>query len=123
MEKGVYYLAVFSHSYRAQCGCSYSIRVSLVSNVNLIYGPCPVVLGILVAMFLLLLTGVCWNPAQAHRSAESCSTIRTRARTFSLDRLGRPAPKRAGKGKPAGGNRGGAQQEVSGSPGFISACP
>ena len=60
MEKGVYYIAVFNHNYQNTATvCSYSIRVSLVSNVNLIYGPyIPVVLGVLVAMFLLLLTGV-----------------------------------------------------------------
>ena len=39
MEKGVYYLAVFNHNWEPSVDCSYSIRVSLVSNVNLIYGP------------------------------------------------------------------------------------
>ena len=94
MEKGVYYIAVFNHNYQNTATvCSYSIRVSLVSNVNLIYGPyIPVVLGVLVAMFLLLLTGVCWKFALRHTSIGKIlfnnSTVN--ARSFSLDALGNP---------------------------------
>lgn len=111
MEKGVYYLAVFNHNYQEpSVDCSYSIRVSLVSNVNLIYGPyIPVVLGVLVAMFLLLLTGVCWKFALRHTSIGRIlfNNSHAGARTFSLDGLGRPAPGEGGEqGNPAGGNQG-----------------
>ena len=63
----------------------------------------------MVAMFLLLLTGVCWKFALRHTSIGRIlfNNSHAGARTFSLDGLGRPAPGEGGEqGNPAGGNQG-----------------
>lgn len=94
LGEGVYILAVYNHKYqKVHKMCGYSLRVSLVSNVSLIYGPyIPVVLGVLVAMFLLLLTGVCWRFALRHTSIGRVlfSNNVLSARPFSIEGLGDP---------------------------------
>ena len=95
MDNGIYYIAVFNHNYqKVETPCSYNLRVSLVSDIDLIYGPyIPVVLGVLVAMFLLLLTAVCWKFALRHTSIGrilfNTNSPNTRSFTFT-DGLGNP---------------------------------
>ena len=59
----MYTVGVFNMDYEVHEKCDYRLRMSLEGELN-IYGPyMTIILGVLVSVFLLLLSAICWRVA------------------------------------------------------------
>jgi len=116
MSDGLYHFAVFNMDYEQHEECTYRLRLSLSSDMSIIYGPyMTVILGVLVCIFLLLLSGICWRVALrgANNNNESTTGI-------ILSTLGGLRP--FGNSNQAAENRGLSQELIDSMPATCYQC-
>ena len=99
LEGGLYTVGVFNMDYEVHEKCDYRLRMSLDGELNMIYGPfMTIILGVLVSVFLLLLSAICWRVAARRARATQDMTAMSAALNGIFGTIARPGSVRSQQG-------------------------